>query len=367
MSLARPDRGDDVREHAVPVRVVRSEEDPVRPDAVDAVRQHALIGLGGEVPGPVQDVGARLLLAQRRLDAAALLPLLVHALHPVRRPPGPALHETDAQAREPFRHAAVDESDELDDGLYWPSDGVHVQEAVESLIACRALAPIVDAQRHAETLELLVDGPVGPRAEVFSHPLRGDSDAGESEVDDGAARLADGRRDVLEREERDGSQARALGADLRGEVVVGAGVCRRVVGLDDPGHAEAAGREQDRDVDPLAVHVAEAGRDVVVFHPAQASAHARVHAVARHERAPPLREGLRQVRSESCVPLDDVSVGVDHFWRHDTAPAIQALSGPGVGIMPQERHLQSRHCLENTTPRRRLTPPTVIREDIRSG
>ena len=171
---------------------------------------------------------------------------------------------------------------------------------------------------------------------MFSHPLRGDGDAGESEVDDGAARLADRRRDVLEREERDGSQTRALGADPRGEVVVGAGVGRRVVGLDDSGHAEAAGREQDRDVDPLAVHVAESGRDVVVFHPAQASAHARVHAVARHERAPPLREGLRQARSESCVPLDDVSVGVDHFWRHDATPAIQALSGPGADIMPQE-------------------------------
>ena len=65
------------------------------------------------------------------------------------------------------------------------------------------------------------------------------------------------------------ARRRGLSAQtLRGEVVVGAGVGRRVVGLDDAGHAEAAGREQDRDVDPLAVHVAEAGRDVVVFHPA---------------------------------------------------------------------------------------------------
>src|SRR5207253_438354 len=63
--LAAPNGGDDVREHPVPMRIIRGEQDLVVADEVEHVGKHLLFGFGGEEPAPVLHVVAWLLSAER--------------------------------------------------------------------------------------------------------------------------------------------------------------------------------------------------------------------------------------------------------------------------------------------------------------
>jgi hypothetical protein len=59
-------------------------------------------------------------------------------------------------------------------------NGVHVEEAVEALVARRPVAPVVHAERDVESLDLLIDRPEGLGAEVLFHPLGRDRDPGQA-------------------------------------------------------------------------------------------------------------------------------------------------------------------------------------------
>src|SRR3989442_10573743 len=100
------------RVRIIPVREVRGVHDLVLADPLERLGQEPLVSLAREVDGPAAHVLARPLLERRRL-ASPLGVLVVHALHPVRRPPAARLEERHAEPRELFGHAFEDHRGEL--------------------------------------------------------------------------------------------------------------------------------------------------------------------------------------------------------------------------------------------------------------
>src|SRR5581483_762591 len=210
--LAPANGRDHMRENAVPVGIVRGEKNFVVADPLDHVGQSFLFRLHREEPVAVLDVFARLVFAERRFDLAALLPLFVHPLHPVRHPADAAFEKRDAQLGKTLGDPAVHQAGELDERFHRPADGVHEDKTVEANLARRTLAPVVHAQRHVQTLELLVKRPEGLRAEMLLHTLGRHRDRRQTELGHGAVRLGHCRLGILQRHQRDALQARALAA-----------------------------------------------------------------------------------------------------------------------------------------------------------
>src|SRR5207249_1995675 len=91
----------------------------------------------------------------RSLASPTLRPCAPASMAPSRhrtRGTRPASGETAPQC--PVHHA-----DELDRGFNRTSDSVHVEEAVEAVVSRRPLAAVVNAERHVEPLDLIVDRP----------------------------------------------------------------------------------------------------------------------------------------------------------------------------------------------------------------
>src|SRR2546427_1093985 len=135
----------DVREDAVPVRIVRSKENLVVANSLDHIRNRLFLGLHGKEPVAMLYIFTRLFLTQRRFDFAALFPLLVHPLHPVWDPTGAALQKRDAQLGKSFGDTAIDETGKLNKRLDRPADGVHENKAIEADFSGRPFAPVMNA------------------------------------------------------------------------------------------------------------------------------------------------------------------------------------------------------------------------------
>src|SRR6266496_6752519 len=119
-------------EAVVPVGEVGGVDDLVLAHELDRLRQQPLVRLAGEVDGPAPDVVARLLAERRRL-LGALRVLVVHALHPVRRPAASRLEERDPQSREALGNAFEDDRGELAHLAEGVRAGVRLDEAREEI------------------------------------------------------------------------------------------------------------------------------------------------------------------------------------------------------------------------------------------
>src|SRR5438876_11382914 len=85
---------------SVPVGEVGGVDDLVLSDELEGLGQERLVGLAGEVDLPRPHVVARLLLEGGRLDPAALVVLVVRAVHPVRPPARPRLEPGEVEVGE---------------------------------------------------------------------------------------------------------------------------------------------------------------------------------------------------------------------------------------------------------------------------
>src|SRR5439155_25823530 len=94
---AVPDLVDRGGETMVPVGEVGGVDDLVLADELEGLGQEPLVRLAREIDLPRPHVVARLLPEGGRLDLAALVVLVVHPLHPVRRPARPCLEEGEAE------------------------------------------------------------------------------------------------------------------------------------------------------------------------------------------------------------------------------------------------------------------------------
>src|SRR5262249_8933928 len=103
---------DRARVAVVPVWVVGRPHDLVLADQLERLRQAPLLRLAREVDVAALRVLARLLLERRRLRGA-LGVLVVHALHPVRRPAAAGLEKRDAQVGEALGDSLEDHRREL--------------------------------------------------------------------------------------------------------------------------------------------------------------------------------------------------------------------------------------------------------------
>src|SRR6266568_3636374 len=150
---------DRAREAVVPVGKVGRVDDLVLADELHRLRQQPLVRFAREVDGPAPDVVARLLAEGRRL-LGALRVLVVHALHPVRRPAATRLEEGESQAREALGDPFVDHGGELAHLAEGVRAGVRLDEPREEIHACPAQvrAGGVHPQHDAEPVGLFVDG-----------------------------------------------------------------------------------------------------------------------------------------------------------------------------------------------------------------
>src|SRR6266403_2076686 len=115
--LAPADRRNHIGKQRIPMRIIGGENDAVFADPLDDVGKHLFFRLGGEKPIAMSDILAGLLLAQRRFHVAALLPFLVHALHPVGNPTGAAFEKRDPQLGKLFRDAGIHQTHALNDSF----------------------------------------------------------------------------------------------------------------------------------------------------------------------------------------------------------------------------------------------------------
>src|SRR4029450_5400863 len=109
---------------------------------------------------------------------------------------------------------------------------MHKDKTIEAFLSGRSFAPVVNAQRNVETLELLVDRPEHLRPQMILHSLGSDGDGREAEFSDCAVGFLNRRRRVLEGQQGDSLEPWRLAAYLGDEVVVSARIGNRVVALD---------------------------------------------------------------------------------------------------------------------------------------
>ena len=294
---------------------VGGEEELVLADDGGGVGEHLLVGLGVEVPvallhvlggGPAEHGG---------LVGAAYLPLLVHALEPVRHPAASGLHPADAQIGEAFRYAGEHHADHVAEEADRKTEGVDLDEALVVVggEVVDALGGGVDGEHDAEALRLLVEREVLRASERRVRADGREHRAGVPALGDGAAQLLDGLVDVLQWEERDALEARADGRELLvEEVVVGAADSDRDVRLPDERGGEAdRGGVEDGGLHAALVHGVEPGLRVL-RDGAEPPAEVDVPVVmARAYLAAPRAVGLVHVGTYLVLGLGDVSVAVD--------------------------------------------------------
>ena len=133
------------------------------------------------------------------------------------------------------------------------------------LLQHRARA-LVDADRHAQILGCFVDGiVVGARQGAAAELVGAPEDPHQTELLTGVTQLLDGPGGILQGQQHDAAQARVVvAAILREPSVVGTADGRAQLGVDvrAPHDVEAHGREQDAEIDPLPVHVADVRRGI---------------------------------------------------------------------------------------------------------
>src|SRR5262245_33426245 len=157
--LAAAYGGNDIGKHAIPVRIVRGEKDFVIADALDHVSESFFLRFGREEPVAVFDILAGFFLAKRRLHLSSLLPFLIRSLDPIWNPTTDAFKKGDPPARKALRHDTIQHPRKLEVSLHRTADSMHEYETVEPFFSGRAFAPVVNAERNVEPLELLVDRP----------------------------------------------------------------------------------------------------------------------------------------------------------------------------------------------------------------
>src|SRR6266404_647177 len=197
--LAAADGRNDIGKNSVPVRVVGGEKNFVVADALDHIGKSFLLRLRREEPIALFDVLAGFFLTKRRFHLSPLLPFFIHPLDPIGNPTNTAFEKRYSQFRKSLRNAPVHQAGELDEGLHRPADGMHVNKAIETFLSSGSFAPIMNAERDVEPLELLVDGPENLRTQVFFHSLSGDGDSRKAELTDRTVSLLYCRCRILKR------------------------------------------------------------------------------------------------------------------------------------------------------------------------
>src|SRR6266849_3481610 len=231
----------------VPVGEVGRVDDLVLAAELHGLRQQPFVRLAGEVDGSAPDVLART-LAERRRFFGALGVLVVHALHPVRRPTAAGLEEGQAQAREALGDALEDDGRKLAHLAESVGAGVDLDEARKKVHAGPAemRARGVYAQHHTEPVGLLVDGQEALVAEEVA-AVGGEHPADVAQLADGAPQFERGGLGVLDRQERNGLEPGALLDELLvHERVVGAAEPHRPLAILEEAHEEAEGRVEHR-------------------------------------------------------------------------------------------------------------------------
>src|SRR5262245_43490344 len=155
---------------------------------------------------------------------------------------------------------------------------MHVDEAIEAILARRPFAPAVNAKRNIEPLHLFIDGPERLRSEMLPHSLRSNGDTDQSQLGHRTVDLFDCRIHVLKRQQCHRFEAWTLLANFRDEIVVGPRVSDSVVALEDFAHRKAGGGKQYRDINAFAIHVSKALRHIMALDVTETSSQPRVHA-----------------------------------------------------------------------------------------
>src|SRR4029453_5763448 len=141
-----------------------------------------------------------------------------------------------------------------------PADRMHEYETVETFFPSRPLAPVVNAQRNVEPLELLVDRPEHLRPPMILHSLGSDGDGREPEVRDCAVGFLNRPRRVLEGQQGDSLEPWRLTAYPGDKVVVSAGISDRVVALDKtPASKLVGGNRTETSIPSLSMSLSRVG------------------------------------------------------------------------------------------------------------
>src|SRR5436309_4401129 len=305
------------RVRIIPVREVRGVHDLVLADPLERLGQEPLVGLAREVDGPAGHVLARPLLERRRL-APPLGALVVHALHPVRRPPAARLEERHAEPRELFGHALEDHRGELAHLPEGVRARVRLDETREQVDAgaAQVRAGSVDADHDVQTLGFFVDS---VEAGIPEHVLAvgGEHRADEAELAYRPLQL-DGRRvGVLHRQQRDRLQSRAdLDEVLVQERVVGPAERHRPLAIAQEGDKQAERRIEHGLVDAALVERPQPRLGIarpVAERPEQPPVPPIPRIEERAAGPPAIR--LVEILHDLVLSLGDVAVGVEDGHR----------------------------------------------------
>src|SRR5215470_5590874 len=127
--LSRTDCRNDVREHSIPVWVVRSKNNVAIPDALNGIGKARFLRFSRKKPISALHVLTRFRFQERRFGLA-LLPLFIHAVHPVWHPADTTFQERNAQVGTFLGYAAIHESGAIQHRFKRPADRVLEQEGI---------------------------------------------------------------------------------------------------------------------------------------------------------------------------------------------------------------------------------------------
>ena len=252
---------------AVAVGIVRGHGQAIIAQVLDEARHQLFPGLAAYPALPVK-VEAGFFRSGLGRPMGLVLPVLIHALQPVRHPAAAGLQVGHLEFGKPLQHAVGAEAQAREHLLHRMAGHVAAELAVAvtaRLLQHRARA-LVDADRHAQILGRFVDGiVVGTRQGAAAELVGAPEDPHQAEFLTGVTQLLDGPGRVLQGQQHDAPQPRVIvAAILREPGVVGTADGRAQLGVDvrAPHDVEAHGREQDAEIDPLPVHVADVRRGI---------------------------------------------------------------------------------------------------------
>ena len=165
------------------MRKIGREHERIRPHPLDRVRQRLFVTLAAHEDSVVGKIIGGMPL---ELEPA----ILQFALEPIeheRNPRRAALHETDAQSREPVKHSVDHHSGQSDRQRERHSEGARCGKNGIGVEAKIDVAAAMHRHDAVEFLRFLVNRPVLGMANMTGEPIRGNHRAEEPELFDRAA------------------------------------------------------------------------------------------------------------------------------------------------------------------------------------
>ncbi len=187
--FARADARDSARKLRVEVRIVARHEYAVLAELGDRPREIGFVRLAGHVAVAADVFGRR--HAEHARDLRKILrplPVVVHAVHPVKDPLGAALEEHHLELGELLEHAAQHQRHQRCAAVGRPPEHVRLVEIVEPVDQL-AVAVRMAEQRHAELLGRLVVRVEARVVQVARSAIRNEVRGPEAELLHAAAQL----------------------------------------------------------------------------------------------------------------------------------------------------------------------------------